>query len=189
VTPVAGAAARVSAAIAVSAALHTAVLAGAPGLFGPSAPAGARGAPLEVRLVAEHAPKHVKPTPRQAAPKAGSRLAAEPKAGVPEGPHYYRGSELDYGPAPLTPIEPAAAVKTPGRVIARVLINESGGADAVRIEASEPLAVFDEAVKAAFGAARYRPGMKEGRSVKSQMLVEVVFHGAEAAGADSARPH
>jgi TonB family protein len=172
-----GPAGRVSAAIAVSVALHTAVLAGAPGWFSPGAPGGeARSAPFEVRIAGER-------------PAPISPLAAGPKAAAVKGPYYFRGSELDAKPAPLTPIEPAATGKTAGRVIARVFINESGKADTVRIEASEPFAIFDEAVKAAFGGARYRPGMKGGRSVKSQMLVEVTFHGASSAGPDSARPN
>jgi TonB family protein len=70
-----------------------------------------------------------------------------------------------------------------------VLINESGRVDAVHIVASEPMRAFDEAVKTAFGSARYRPGMKAGRSVKSQMLVEVTFHGGASAGPVSARPN
>jgi TonB family protein len=176
-----GPAGRVSAAIAVSVALHTAVLAAVPGLFSPGSPGGeARSAPFEVRIAGGPAAPPAIPKPR---------LAAGPKAQAVQGPYYFRGSELDAKPAPLTPIEPAATARTAGRVIARVLINESGRVDAVHIVASEPMKAFDEAVKTAFGSARYRPGMKAGRSVKSQMLVEVTFHGGASAGPVSARPN
>jgi TonB family protein len=162
---------RVSAAIAASAALHTAVLAGVPGLFSPGPAAEGRAAPFQVRLVTEKS--------AAAAPKQGIQVAAGPKVGVLEGPYYFRGSELDVKPFPLEAIEPAPPMKAAGRVVARILINESGGADAVRIESSDPKRVFDKTVKAAFGSARYSPGIKDGRSVKSQMLVEVTFHGDE----------
>jgi TonB family protein len=176
---------RVSAAIAVSAALHTAVLAGAPGLFGPGPAAEGRAAAFQVRLVTENAAAAV-PTRAPKASKQGIQVAAGPKVGLLEGPHYFRGSELDVKPFPLESIEPAPPMKAAGRVVARILINESGGADAVRIESSDLKSVFDDTVKAAFGAARYSPGIKDGRSVKSQMLVEVTFHGDEPAARDSA---
>lgn len=180
----------VSAALALSAALHAVMLAGAP------TPSGAGAAPaapdaLQVRLAAADSPNDA--APPKAAPKAPAPAGAiktTAQAGA-DRPRYWRASELDSKPVPLTPIEPAApagARGKPGRVLARVLINESGRADAVRVELSEPQAIFDDAVKAAFGAARYRPGIRGGRSVKSQMLVEITFHGEERREADSALP-
>jgi len=96
-----------------------------------------------------------------------------------QAPRYWRASELDVRAAPLAevdPVPPARAGNKPGRVIARVLIDESGKADRVLIETSEPAGLFDDAVVAAFGRARYRPGSKNGIRVKSQILVEVTFH-------------
>ena len=183
---------RVSAALALSAALHAVMLAGAPVLSGAGPAPAARPAALQVRLVTADAP--VAAQPSSAAPKprqAASGIKTGPQPAAANAPRYWRASELDSKPIPLTPIEPAtpagAGGKT-GRVLARVLINESGRADAVRVELSEPQAIFDDAVKAAFGAARYRPGMKGGRSVKSQMLVEITFHGKDERPRDSALP-
>ena len=104
-------------------------------------------------------------------------------AGAPAvGPKYFRASELDTKPFPLNAIEPVsppgAADKTV-KVIARILINESGRADTVRIESRGRGKPFDEAVKKAFGSARYQAGTKNGINVKSQMLIEVTFHGQE----------
>ncbi len=178
---------RVSAAIAVSAALHTVVLAGVPGLFSPGPAAEGRAAPFQVRLVTEKPAAVARITQKAPkAPKHGIQVAAGPKVGVLEGPHYFRGSELDVKPFPLESIEPRPPMKAAGRVVARILINESGGADSVRIESSDLKSVFDDTVKAAFGSARYSPGIKDGRGVKSQMLVEVTFHGDEPAARDSA---
>jgi hypothetical protein len=168
--------------MAVSAALHTVVLAGVPGLFSPGPAAEARAVPLQVRLVTEKPAAAVPQRP----PKHGIQVAAGPKLGVLEGPYYFRGSELDVKPFPLESIEPRPPMKAAGRVVARILINESGGADSVRIESSDLKSVFDDTVKAAFGSARYSAGIKDGRSVKSQMLVEVTFHGEEPAARDSA---
>jgi len=176
---------RVSAALALSAALHALLFADTPALSGSGASPAAGPKPLEVRLAASgarpEAGKPVLPSPKAAAAR---------QSGQAEEPRYWRASELDAKPFPLTPIEPTApagAAAKAGRVLARVLINESGRADAVRVELAEPQAVFDEAVKTAFGAARYRPGMKGGRNVKSQMLVEITFHGEQSADSASAR--
>ncbi|HKW36937.1 MAG TPA: energy transducer TonB, partial [Burkholderiales bacterium] len=69
----------------------------------------------------------------------------------------------------------ASAASVPGRVVARVLINELGSADRVVIESADPPGVFENSVVSAFGRARYRPGTLAGRAVKSQMRVEVSF--------------
>lgn len=91
---------------------------------------------------------------------------------------YKHASELDARPAALgeiQPVPPPGSEGQGGRVVARILINESGKADRVQIEASEPPGLFDASVVTAFGAARYRPGVKAGVPVKSQMRVEVRF--------------
>jgi TonB family protein len=116
---------------------------------------------------------------RRAAVAVTLTFAACVLAQAADGPRYWRASELDAGAAPLAqidPVPPAKAGDKPGRVIARVLINESGGADRVLIEESNPPGLFDQAVIAAFKSARYRPGSKHGIRVKSQMRVEVTFH-------------
>jgi TonB family protein len=181
---------RAGAALIASAALHAAVLAVAPALFAaPAVPAAApHQAPLEVRLLAE-LPANANAKPKT--PRAGSELAAGPRLGAVEGPKYFRASELDSKPFPLAavePVPPPGEGNRYGKVIARVLISESGRADAVRIESSGPAKGFDEAVKKAFGSARYQPGTKNGINVKSQMLIEVTFHGGEESRPRSPRP-
>jgi periplasmic protein TonB len=100
-------------------------------------------------------------------------------AALAVGPRYWKPSELDVRPGPLgdiEPVPPAKAGERRGRVVARILISESGEAERVVIESSEPKGLFDDSVIAAFGKARYRPGAKNGIRVKSQMRVEVTFH-------------
>jgi TonB family protein len=168
---------RLAAALLASAGLHAVTIAGLPVPAGTPEAAGVPSPVLDVQLNAvRDAPKPISAGPK---PRASSQTpAASQTPGVIPAPHYLRASELDEKPVPLTHIEPvppeSAAAKV-GRVVARVLINESGAADAVRVESSEPQALFDEAVVSAFGSARYRPGMKGGRAVKSQMRVEVMF--------------
>ncbi len=56
-----------------------------------------------------------------------------------------------------------------------LLINESGAVDTYRIIESQPPGIFDSTVTDAFVRERYAPGMITGYSVKSQLLVEVIF--------------
>jgi len=118
-----------------------------------------------------------------AAPVTPRAVAVAPrKAALPTAreKRYLRASELDSKPAPLASIEPATpagAGSRSGRVIARVLIGADGAADKVIIESAEPPRIFDRSVMDAFGAARYRPGLKAGQAVPSQMRIEVSFDG------------
>jgi TonB family protein len=163
--------ARICAALACSAGLHAVALGGLPPLLGGADPAPTAASALQVRLAEADRPAAVLP--------ARAVAAAPRKTGLIPAPHYYKGSELTVRPAPLGPIEPkpaADAAAAAGKVVARILINESGAVDRVIIESAEPAGVFDESVVSAFGAARYRPGVLSGQPVKSQMLVEVTFH-------------
>jgi TonB family protein len=130
------------------------------------------------------------PRPLVAAALAAA-LAFAPAAAVQaDGARYWRPAELDVRAAPLgevEPMPPAKAGDRPGRVVARVLIDETGKADRVEIEKSEPAGLFDEAVVTAFRKARYRPGSKNGIRVKSQMRVEVTFHSVKAVSGRPAR--
>ncbi|HEX6629542.1 MAG TPA: energy transducer TonB [Gemmatimonadaceae bacterium] len=127
---------------------------------------------------------------RAIAVAACAAAAALAQAALADGPRYWRASELDVRAAPLadvTPVPPAKAGERPGRVVARVLISESGTAERVVIEKSEPAGLFDDSVISAFRKARYRPGSKNGIRVKSQMHVEVTFHSGNSVSDGRAR--
>lgn len=175
---------RLWGAVLLSAAVHAAAMAGAGSLAGSTAPTAATPSGLTVRLAGAAPAERIEVPP--ATPSRRERAGSGPAMGsmqkplaLPE-PRYFRASELDSRPAPLGEIEPAmpqdAGAKA-GRVIARILINAAGVADRVIIESAEPPQVFDRTVVDAFSTARYRPGMKGGAAVGSQMRVEVSFQG------------
>ena len=93
-------------------------------------------------------------------------------------PRYYEPSELDRRPVPLHSIEPespAEAGAREGTVVLRILINEEGGVDDVVALEAQPPDLFEKAAIAAFMAARFSPGMLDDAPVKTQLLVEVEF--------------
>jgi protein TonB len=63
-----------------------------------------------------------------------------------------------------------------GKVALRIFINEQGGIDMISIMAAAPPGVFDEAALTATQALQFTPALKNGREVKSQKTIEVVFN-------------
>jgi protein TonB len=111
-------------------------------------------------------------------PREASELAAPGAHSVLSGPRYLTAEELDQRPAALSAIDleyPDAGRPRDGYLVARILINEDGGADKVQLLVSDPQGLFDDLVVAAFSSGRYRPGTKDGRPVRSQMTVEIRF--------------
>jgi TonB family protein len=185
------ASARICAALACSAGLHAVALGGLPSVLGGEVAIPARAGELQLRFAQARPPA---PAERPAALlPVRSTARSSPDSGIIPLPRYYKGSELSVRPAPLGPIEPkpaaqSTAASAAGKVLARILINESGAVDRVIIESAQPAGVFDESVVSAFGAARYRPGVLSGRAVKSQMLVEVTFREPAELGTRTAAP-
>lgn len=189
---------RLSAALALSALLHAAVLydmhgAGRGGM--PSAGSDV----LNVRLAPAEQPsapvslpddvKHevvlgpVAPAPEATTtPRPASTIA--PSTPGPNGPgrlsglHYYLGSELDRRATPLQSIEPVYP-DDPGErernVVLRVFISERGTVDDVAVQAAGAPAAFEKSAREAFARARFAPGVLRGVPVKSQLVVEVKF--------------
>ncbi len=93
---------------------------------------------------------------------------------------YYRARELDRRAEPLEeiPLTNPAAGPGPGksaRVILLVLINEDGGVDSVATLEAPPWGSFGDLARAAFAATRFSPALKDGRPVKSQKIVEILY--------------
>lgn len=100
------------------------------------------------------------------------------QAGLLPGAKYYPPDELDRRPQVAVAIEPEfpdRATEPTGRVVLRLLVNESGGVDEVIVEEAEPPGVFDKAARDAFAEARFLPGQRGGMPVKSALRVEVLF--------------
>jgi len=56
-----------------------------------------------------------------------------------------------------------------------VLINENGGVDSVATLEARPPGIFGGLARAAFATVRFSPALKDGKPVKSQKIVEVVY--------------
>jgi len=120
--------------------------------------------------------------------RAGPRPEPKPEpepafSPLPEERRYYTTKELDARPGILVHVEPeypeaAARRFLSGRVVARLMISASGAVENVVIVSAEPPGYFEAAAEKAFLAARFTPGMKDGRAVRVQLLLEVSFDSA-----------
>lgn len=188
---------RLAAALAASVALHAMIAAGLAPLYGPAS-GGARPAPsasLRVTLRNLENPPPAEGGTPAAAPlasgigKTASASPATPGVGetasaspppVLRSPRYFRTLELDAPPGIMARVEPeypeaAARRMLSGKVKIRLLIDESGYVERVEILQADPPGYFESSVQKAFGAARFSPGMKDGRAVRVQLLLEVEF--------------
>lgn len=119
-----------------------------------------------------------------AAPDALSGLGGLLPLNAPA--RYYLPYELDVRPQIRTRVEPAyprgAAVEgITAAFTARVFIDEEGRVERVLAPDKSVADPFAASVIAAFRAARYTPGIKDGKPVKSLLLIEVNFEAFETA--------
>ena len=122
----------------------------------------------------------------QPAEQKATLVLAEPPAvppvpaapALPPAPSYLAVGRLDPGPIPLHDIEPGypeEAGLQRGTVVLRLLINERGDVDDVAVVRAAPRGLFESSALAAFGSAKFSPGMLLGVPVKSQLTIEVEF--------------
>lgn len=108
-------------------------------------------------------------------------------------PTWYPAKELDVFPAALDSVRPtypasASADNVSGEVTLLLLIDEAGRVNEASVVDAQPQGYFEEAALAAFGSARFAPGQRDGRQVRSRILVKVLFGPSEAApGHNSSR--
>lgn len=129
------------------------------------------------------APPRSKAQPAQPAP-AVAAATARPRSGpgpaeIPD-PTYYAARQLDVYPALAMALDlrysaGAAAANAQGRVLLLVLIDANGAVDDVGIVESDPSGYFDDDARRAFLAARFKPALRNGRAVKSRVLVYVNY--------------
>jgi len=108
------------------------------------------------------------------APKAGSERPGSTDL------TWYTGRDLDVLPRPLTPIEPLFPLNAQlrgvsGKVTLAVSIDTLGRVVDVEVVRAEPPGFFEDAARSAFAAARYSPGIKDGRVVRARLQTVVVF--------------
>ncbi|MFN7087795.1 MAG: energy transducer TonB [Burkholderiales bacterium] len=118
--------------------------------------------------------------PREKRPAGGASAAADSSPLAPGSAYYYKPSELDRRPFPLSPIDLQTRIAEDdgddGSVVLRLLISESGRIERAVIVTSSGNAMLETLAHEAFSATRFSPGFKNGRAVKSQMMVEVTLH-------------
>lgn len=183
---------RLGAALGASVLLHAGLLGSLEQLIGGGASfhSGSRpAAGLRVTLASLAIPEPLPEAKREAVASAPPGPGVTP-ATAP-GAKYFTAAELDRRPAPVSEIEPEYPADGPragGYLVARILINERGRTDKVQVLVSDPKGAFDRAVIEAFSAGRFRPGVKNGAPVKSQMTIEVRFHPEDQPGATLQEP-
>ena len=118
-----------------------------------------------------------------AEPERGSRAATRTAcraadAASAASARYYRTSELDVVPGIMTRVVPEypQLARSSGKVVIRLFIDERGTVERVAVLRSEPKGYFDASAQRAFLAARFTPGMKSGRPVRTQMTLQVDYH-------------
>ncbi|MEX0960582.1 MAG: energy transducer TonB [Burkholderiales bacterium] len=120
------------------------------------------------------------PVPAVAEPQAYESaipVAAEPGFALPD-LVYYPASELDVYPVPVSPItisalDSARAAGTSGRIRLWVSIDETGWPAAVEVQDAHPAGLSDAAAIAALRMQRFSPASKDGRPVRSRVLIEL----------------
>jgi protein TonB len=140
----------------------------------------ARAAPAAQPSIAKSAPA------TQAVVTRAPRDAAAEGAAI-EAPDttYYAAKQLDVYPALAKPLDlryggKAAADGVTGRALLLVMIDESGTVRDVSVVEAEPADYFEDDAKRAFMSARFSPAYRNGRAVRSRVLVQVNY-GAERA--------
>jgi len=150
---------------------------------------------LEAALVMPASALAIATPERETRPEAPARVVRKTAAGkaagnaeVPSGAAsggpadipdatYYGARQLDVYPV-LTgglDLSGVGATGAAARVLVLVLIDADGRVNDVSVVEAEPRGAFDESARGAFASARFKPALKDGRPVKSRLLVEVDF--------------
>ncbi len=117
-------------------------------------------------------------------PAAGTHARVDdsrlPSAEVPllVDPAWYEAQDLDLYPRPLAPVQPAYPASAPailGEVTLLLQIDEFGVPQQLSVVTAEPAGYFEEPALRAFQTARFTPAQREGRPVRSRIVVKVRF--------------
>ena len=128
----------------------------------------------------------------KAEPPRAKEPPASPSTGIEvpfiRDPTYYPAKQLDIYPQPMGQIrldypESAASAKVDGRLVVLLLIDEFGMVNDASIVEAQPEGYFEDAALAVFRSARFSPGQKQGRAVKSRVLLQVKYLYGQSAAA------
>jgi len=98
-----------------------------------------------------------------------------------EDPTYYPATQVDKHPVSLQPIHPQypedaeAANIVQGEVTLLLLIDEFGKVQDISVADAKPEGYFEESAISAFRNVRFSPAQRNGRDVKSRMLIRVQY--------------
>lgn len=148
-------------------------------------------------------PTPVKPNPARPAAAGSAPVAASPAkaaadapatalgAGTPgptpgaaqgeiRGEALYTPSQLDRPPAVTRPVRPhypdsARSRRLEGRVVVRLVVESSGLPGPCDVHAANPRGYFEDAALEAAQRTRFRPGSKDGRAVRTVVLLPFDF--------------
>ena len=125
------------------------------------------------------APSPDQAIPREAPPVVSGVRETPSKIDVPLD-RYFTLPEVDVRPEQINEVDlvyPSRAyvMRTKGKVVLRIFINEHGTVDDVSVLEAAPPGVFEEAALTAIFALKFRPAMKRGHPVRIQSTIEVAF--------------
>jgi protein TonB len=99
-------------------------------------------------------------------------------------PTYYSARDLDVYPRPAAPLDLDRLVRgVAGRFRLALLIDEAGVVKEIAVIETEPAGRLQEELRSALAATRFLPGQKNGRAVKSRVLLSVSLDPARGEGA------
>jgi protein TonB len=126
--------------------------------------------------------KEVPPPAMPASPAIEQASPLLPALEVPllEDPTWYPAKQVDVHPTALYPIKPdypdkGAEQGVEGHVVLLLLIDEAGAVKDAAVVEANPEGVFEESALAAFREAHFAPAQKNGRAVKSRVLIRVSY--------------
>jgi periplasmic protein TonB len=145
---------------------------------GDGSPDSSRRAPVVLSPPAPDAVAEPSTAPSEPAPAASASSDAT-SPNIPD-PVHYPAKELDIYPRALkriTPVYPQAArdAQVAGSVTLLVLIDEAGRVLATSVMDAAPDGVFEQAAQQALANAAFYPAQKDGRTVRSRILIKVEF--------------
>lgn len=113
---------------------------------------------------------------------AVNEAAAKPALDIPllEDPAYYPARQLDVPPFALQPVKPAypeaaVAAGVEGMVTLQLLIDELGRVREASVVEARPEGYFEESALRASRGALFSPARREGRIVKSRVVIKVRY--------------
>jgi protein TonB len=139
--------------------------------------------------ISQAAPASVAPSTEPVATQSASvapSAGALPTVNVPllVDPTFYTAKQVDVHPRALMQIDPvyppdATRRGVSGSVTLNLKLDETGAVQEVSVSDATPPGVFDQSALDAFKQARFAPAQKDGRAVKSLVLIKVKYELAQ----------